>query len=183
VLTAQSPTVVHVSGAGWPTLVLAIVAVVLSLLALGWQAYSVAISGSRVRVSVQRGLRGPGAVVTFPDDAQEWHLEMAREQGLTQAVYAIKVANTGRGGTSVSGVALAFSDGGALLPAPLDPPLPFRLDGEHEQTWYVEAAPARDYAAVSAKVLPDRARNMTARGRVTLGSAKTVFSSNRVRVE
>jgi hypothetical protein len=115
-MLAAGPTVVvHVSGAGWPTLALALVGLILSLLALAWQAYSFAASGSRIRVELRRGLRGLGAVVTFPDEAPAWHFEQARDQGLTEPVYAVKVNNTGRGGTSITSVELAFSDGGALV--------------------------------------------------------------------
>jgi hypothetical protein len=182
VLAAEPTVVVHVSGAGWPTLALALIGVLLSLLALAWQAYSFAVSGSRIRVELRRCLGGDGAVATFPDDAPAWHFEQAAGQGLTEPLYAVKVNNSGRGGTSITGIELAFSDGGAVVLTGPDPPLPFRLDGEHEQTWYVEAGLAGAYASTSAQVWPEKAKDMTVQGRVTLGSSKTVSSRNRLRV-
>ena len=176
---AADRIVVHVSGTSWPTLLLAATGVVLSLGALAWQWYSfVFVSGSRITVELRRGLKGVGAVVTYPDTAAEWHLEMARQEGYTEPVSAIRVNNTGRGSTSITSVDLAFSDGGAIGITTYDPPLPFRLEGEHEQTWYIDARPAAAYAASSVKVWPDKARNMTVRGRVALGSKKMVSSRN-----
>src|SRR5262249_16707666 len=94
---ATGPTVVvHVSGAGWPTLVLAVVGVVLSLLALAWQAYSFTRSGSRMKVELKRGLRSQGAVVTFPANPPTCHVDEARTQGFTEPVSACRSAMADR---------------------------------------------------------------------------------------
>jgi hypothetical protein len=178
-LAATPNVVVHVSGTGWPTLALALTGIVLSLGALGWQWYSfVFIAGSRVTVELRQGLKGLDAVLTMPEDAADWHIDYARDQGYTDPVYAIKVNNTGRGSTSITAVDLAFSDGGALGLTQHDPPLAFRLKGEDEQTWYIDAQPAVAYAASAAAAWPDRAKNMTVRGRVTLGNKKVVTSKS-----
>lgn len=183
-VAAQTPTVVvHVQSGGSATLILATAGVVLALAALGWQWYSVTfISGSRISVEIRRALMGLGAVVSFPDDAPDWHLAQAQQQGYTQPMYAVQVNNTARGMTSIVAVDLAFSDGGGRQITQPDPALPYRLEGESEEKWYFEAAPAAAYAATSAKVWPDKARNMTVRGRVKLGSKKVVLSKNAIAV-
>lgn len=138
---APTRVVVDLSETSSATLALAVTGVVLSLGAHAWQWYSfVFISGSRLRVEVRRGLRGMGAVVTHPETATDWTIESAREQEYTDPVYAIVVNNMGRGGTSGNSVELAFSDGGSVAFARQEPALPFRLEGEHQQTWYVDRA-------------------------------------------
>ena len=147
----------------------------LSILALAWHAYTFTISGSRITVEIRRGLRRGEAVSTYPDDAAAWQVDQIREQGFTEEVYAVKVNNKGRGETSVTDVAVAFSDGGSLGITRQDPPLPFRLNGEHAQTWYIPAPSVGAYVRTSMKAWPDKAKNMIVRGCVTLGNARRSF--------
>jgi hypothetical protein len=171
--------IVHGSGVPSVTLVLAVTGVVLSLLALGWQWYSfVFISGSRVRVQLRSGLRGIGAVVTHPSDATPEQLKMTEAQGFTDPVFAVVVNNTGRGATSVTAVELAFSNGGSLGLTQLEPALPFRLEGEYGQTWYIDAQPAFAFARATQQIPAAGTKGMTVRGRVTLGNTKTITSKN-----
>jgi hypothetical protein len=174
--------VVHVSGLQWPTLVVAIAGVVLSLAALAWQAYStLVIAGSRIEVDVRRGLMPPdrSGVLTFPDSAPEHEIEHAQSQGYTEPVYAVTANNTARGATTVVSVDLAFSDGGSYkMTTPTPPPLPYRLEGEDERTWYLDAGPVNAYAAASRRTWPEKTKNLNLRGRVILGSKKAIRSKN-----
>jgi hypothetical protein len=57
----------------------------------------------------------------------------------------------------------------------LNPPLPFKLEGESAQPWYIDAQMPTAYAKASGQ---DR----TVRGRVELGSKKVVKSKNYIPV-
>lgn len=85
------------------------------------------------------------------------------------------VAVGGRLGTSVASVDIVFDDGGAISDAAPDPPLPFRLTGESEQTWYFDPNLAVQYARVSEQMRPT-GKPRKARGPVRLGSKKVVTS-------
>jgi hypothetical protein len=130
--------VVHTSGTDPATIVLAAFGVGLALLSLFWQAFSFVATGSRVSVEVKAGLRGVGAVATLAHTATAQEVAFMQSQGFTDPVVAVKVNNTGRGSTSVADVDLLFDDGGAIGNAVHDPPVPFRLIGESEQTWYFD---------------------------------------------
>jgi hypothetical protein len=168
--------VVHTTGLA--TTILAAVGVILGLLSLAWQAWSFRASGSRVEVEVRSGMKGPSGVATIPGSATALDMKQLHAQGLTQPTLAVRVRNTGRGPTSIVGLDLHFGKGAALTETVFDPPLPFRLDGESEQTWLFDAALAKGYAATLAKTLAD-GRWDSVRARVSIGGRnKPVESKN-----
>jgi hypothetical protein len=169
----------HSSGTDPATLILASLGVGLALLSLAWQAFSFLLTGSRVRVNVRPGLRGFGGVVTVPLDATPANVAYLRDQGFTEPVFAVEAINRGRGETSVASVDLVFDDGGSVSNAAHDPPLPFKLNGESSQTWYIDAHLAFAYAKASESVKPS-GKTPSARGRVTLGSSKVVESTTSI---
>ncbi len=178
-MIAAQNVVVHVSGSDPATLILASLGVGLALASLLWQGLTFLISGSRVSVKVRVGLKGVGSVVTLPHAATPKEVQFMRSQGFTEPVFAVQVNNTGRGSTSVVSVDLVFEDGGAVGDAALDPPVPFTLVGESEQSWYLDARLASGYVKAIEQVKPT-GQPRAARGRVKLGSKKVVISKNSI---
>jgi hypothetical protein len=123
------------------TTVLAALGVVLALLSIGWQAWSFRRAGSRVSVVVRSGLRSATGAITVPGSPSEATLQQLRAQGYGERVLAIDVRNAGRGPTSIVKLDLHFGKGLAWSDTTYDPPLPFRLEGESEQTWIVVNSP------------------------------------------
>lgn len=182
-LAASAPIVVHVdSGTDWSTLAIAIIGTALAIAGLAWQWYSTMLTGARIKVEIRRGLRAVAGVITFDDDTPDWQIDQARQQGYTDPVYAVRVNNTGRGETSITRVELEFSDAVALQLQGQSPPRPHRMIGESEAVWYFEGADVHAAAAASKAVWPDKAKNLTVRGKITLGSTKTAISRNRLAV-
>jgi hypothetical protein len=166
--TGAEIVVVHDSGLA--TTILAGFGVALALLSLAWQAWSFRLTGSRVSVEVADGLRSR--------DERCGH-NVARAVGPTQ-VAGVRPSCVGRQGEELwtepdlSGLGRAAvpHHGGSLsTPRTDDPPLPFRLEGESERTWYYKATLAEDYAQTTEKVMPS-GKPHTVRGRVELGGKK-----------
>jgi hypothetical protein len=82
-------------------------------------------------------------------------------------VIAVRVINAGRGATSVLNVGIAYEGGAAFEnPVAMDPPLPYRLDGEHEETWRFDGQQVTAYGkALTATQLGGQ----TIRGQVSVG--------------
>ena len=178
-LAGAETIVVHT--AGLATTILAALGVALSLLALGWQAWSFRLSGSRVSAQVGFGVRSATAVITGPEPSPE-QLARLKAQGFTDAVLAVEVKNSGRSPTSVVAVDLLFQNEGSITHTHLDPPLPYRLDAESERTWYFPAELAWNYASVTEQVMPT-GKAHTVRGRVRVGGRKKpIVSGNSIRV-
>jgi hypothetical protein len=165
--------VVHTDDTG--ALIVGAIGVVLAVGSLLWQAWTFLRSGSRVRVEARDGFRraGIGAVATIAKTASAEEAAHLRDQGFTERVLAVHVSNAGRGSTSVVSVDLVFNDGGSVASAAQDPPLPFRLEGESEQAWYMEAQLAQRYAAAMQIERP------TVRAEVRLGGRKKALVSKR----
>jgi len=178
-VTGAQTIIVHTSGTNAPTLVLASLGVVLALASLAWQARSFIVTGSRITVELRVAFKGRGSVVSIPHNATTDQVSLLQSQSFTEPVLAVRVNNTGRGSTSVVSVDLAFDDGGALDETVRNPPLPFRLDGESEQSWYIDAQPAFAYAK-TVEQIQRTGKPHHVRGRVKLGNRKVVLSKNHV---
>jgi hypothetical protein len=90
------------------------------------------------------------------------------------------VVNAGRGPTSVTSVTLLFEEGGAVDSSVHQPPLPFRLAGESEQTWHFAAQDAYFYIRAFQQ---DMTSPYLVRAAVGLGGKqKPVISRNKVAV-
>ena len=176
---ATSPVVVETSDVA--TTVIAALGLAFALAALAWQAWSFRQAGSRVRVEIRSGLMGAVGMVTTPGAATAQQLEQLREQGYSTPVIAVRVMNSGRGATSVVSVAILYEGGAAFEnQAAMDPPLPYRLEGEHEETWRFDGQQVTAYAAALAAT---QLGGRTIRARVTLGGRdKPIASANVIRL-
>lgn len=164
------------------TTVIAALGLVFALASLAWQAWTFRLSGSRVRVEIARGLKSTTHALTMPRDATSQQIESMRAQGFTNPVLAVTVKNSGRGETSVASVDVQLPGGGAVSESLHEPPLPFRLPGESEQTWYFDARLAEGYVRIfDSSLAADVAR--TARGRVRLGGReKAILSKSEIAI-
>jgi hypothetical protein len=173
--------VLHTSDSA--TTILAVLGVVLALLSLAWQAATFYLSGSRVSVEIRSGVRSATAAATIPGTAPVTHLEQMRSQGLEQAVLGVRVHNSGRSPTSVVSIDLLLPKGASYSQMGFDPPLPFRLEAESEETWHIDADDVRAYAATLTKVLGDGEEWHVVRGRVRVGGRdKPIVSKNEARI-
>jgi hypothetical protein len=116
---------------------------------------------------------GLGGVITFSNAPDTQQVNRLRSDGYTEPVFAVEAYNTGRGATSIIDIDLSFDDGGAVRMTQPNPPLPFRLEGESAETWYIDARLAMAYATATGQ-------QRIARGRVVLGSKKVVRSKNEI---
>jgi hypothetical protein len=164
------------------TTIIAVVGVVLALASLAWQAVSFRLSGSRVSVDLRPGMRhGTGtAAVTSPAPVFPGQMEMMQSQGFTDPVLAVEVRNAGRSATNIVNVAVLFSNGASYSDMVFNPPLPFRLEGESEQTWYFERGPVEAYAKAMGQVFK-AGQVLTLRGMASIGGkTKPVVSKTSV---
>ena len=165
------------------TTILAIVGVFLSLVALGWQAVSFWLSGSRVSVEIRAGATDGVRAITMAGQPTESQTASLYKQGLTQKVLAVEVINSGRAPTSVMSVDVLYPNGAVLTGSYLlgSPQLPCRMEAESERTWYVDA----DLAARTARAFEEdrkTGRPWAVRGQAKLGGKKTVASKKDIRV-
>lgn len=85
------------------------------------------------------------------------------QQGFTQEVLGIEVTNTGRLAIQVAGVKAALSNGVKVssLAGSLGPALPYRLEPQHTESWFLPAPPIR--GAVVAAVSIGKGTDLTVR--------------------
>jgi hypothetical protein len=160
------------------TTILASLGVALSLASLVWQALSFRLSGSRVSAEVRTGMKNATAASTIAGTASETHLAILRAQGFDEPTLAVRVINAGRAPTSVVKLDITFGKGAATSNTVFDPPLPFRLEGESEQTWHFDARLAEAYRETLVKTLPEGTWHLV-RGRVWVGGReKPIVSKN-----
>lgn len=186
IVVHASPVVVHTSPvvhvSDTATTVVAALGVLLAMASLGWQAWTFTRSGSRVTVAIARGLMGAGHAITVPWDATPQQLAHMRSQGYTDRVYLVTASNSGRGETSVVSVDVLLPGGGSTTETRLEPPLPFRLAGQSEQTWHFDARLVEGYVRVFDELLSDDTPR-TARGRVRLGGQADPILSDEIEIQ
>lgn len=155
------------------TLLVAILGVALATLSLGWQAASFFLSGSRVRAKLQQAFIGRAGAVTAPLDAAPAAIKNTIAQGFTQPALAIVVTNRGRLPAEVAGWSISFENefGYSNPTDPINPPLPYRLEGGTSKTWY---ARGDDLSRVVAGSKKPEQRGLVARGYVSLGTGRRV---------
>jgi hypothetical protein len=103
---------------------------------------------------------------------------------MTTAILAVEVRNSGRAPTSVLSIGLLYPNGAVLTNGYVlnSPELPYRIEGESEQTWYFDPGAAAHGAQTFEQEKPT-GRPWAVRGRVTVGSKeKPVISKNDIRV-
>jgi hypothetical protein len=160
------------------TLIVAILALVISVSSLTWQIVLYVLGGSRVRTELRIGALGPGGAVHGPPDARMNPAQLA-EQGYNQPILAVQVRNAGRLAVSVTKWDVVFDNGGAVSHPRWDVndafPLPYRLEPGDEAVWFCSAAPVN--AAIKAFASSSRPVRLV-RARVGLGTGKSVTSKN-----
>jgi hypothetical protein len=161
-------------------LIVAIVSLVLAAGSLAWQAASFALSGARVKVALRHGAVGPGGALT--SQPGKFDVRRAAEEGFTLEVLAIEIINVGRMGVSVTRIGTRFSNGMGFFETTnrLNPGLPFRLDPQTNQTFYVSMEPVRAAVYSAQEVLG--AGVVRVRGTVELGNGKTVQTGESLQI-
>jgi hypothetical protein len=129
------------------TLVVAILGVVLAVASLVWQAATFVLSGSRVGLTLRRGLirrdgTGTVALALGPLEPSADHYAMLREQGFNEEVVIVEVRNKGRLAVSVESVRTDTQDGWgfACIADPENPAMPHRLEPGAKETWHEKLA-------------------------------------------
>jgi hypothetical protein len=177
------PNIITQSSNLAPT-ILGALGVLLALGSLVWQGFTFFRSGSRIRVVLRAGATNGMVVVTNEGAPSEDQQRAYQNQGLGTPVYGVEVLNAGRGSTSVASVAVAFGNGASYSGAYVagSPELPFRMEGEHEETWYVDAANVVRAARAFEATMPS-GKPHSIRGQVKLGGRKKpIRSKNSIRV-
>jgi hypothetical protein len=162
------------------TTVIAVVGVFLALAALVWQTYSFRRSGSRVSTTLKPGMKHitGTAAITGPASMTSAQMQLMASQGYTTPVIAVEVRNSGRAPTNIVAVGLLFGNGAAYTETVLNPPVPFRLDAESEQTWYFDRSQLTAYGQGMAQIFKGK-NPRSVRARVSVGGkAKPVLSQN-----
>jgi len=167
------------------TLVIAITGLGLSALSIGWQAASFFLSGPRVRVHLQEGLRGLGGVVLASPSVYTEEGGAALERlGFGEPILAVIVVNRGRLPATVGNWSIRFGNGAAYQNPgdPRNPALPYRLEPFTSDSWY---APLDHLQQLQAVFTDQSDAAAVVHGEVDLGSRETVASKDSliVRVE
>jgi hypothetical protein len=160
------------------TFAIAVVGVVLGGLSLGWQLFSFALSGPRVRVTFQQGLLGPLGVMVAPPSVYTATGRQALEaQGYDEHVLVIEAINAGRFPATVEDWSTAFSNGATWSNPrdPRNPTLPYRLEPGTSSRWITDADRLMRFAGAFADS-SDRA--VTARAVIRLATNKRLRSRN-----
>jgi len=185
--------------------VIAVIAVVLSALSLGWQAAVFALTGGRVRVTLHVGaLDQMGtSMVTLPvEQLSGQRAQGLADQGFTRPVFAVRVRNVGRLPVTVERWSLRVPDdpgrrGGFLVPSSvpnpaggaelmpmgnlsIGPALPHRLEAGASETWAVSIDAVQAFAAASKETFGLAAFSIV--GKVELGDGRTRTSSAALQV-
>ena len=165
-------------------MVVAIIALVVSVSSLTWQIVLYLLGGARVRTELHIGALGAGTLAVHAPVGKPVDFAHLAQQGFDQPVFAVKARNAGRLAVSITKWDIAFDNGGACSypqwDANNDRPLPYRLEPGDEVVWYCPAAPIRAAIdAFAAAGLPVR----VLQAQVGLGgTGKTVTSKNALRV-
>jgi hypothetical protein len=137
--------------------ILAALGLVLSVASLSWQAATFVLSGSRVKAELRHGARGPGGhggLVSGKPGLQT--LASLAPQGWTEEVLGVEVRNVGRLAVTVTSVAVVHAEKGIKyrpVGALIGEELPFRLEAQSSQSWFMSAADVHQMIAVAAETL------------------------------
>jgi len=109
-------------------MVVAILALVLSVLSIGWQAWTWKNSGPVVKVRVFNAVTDAAT-------------------GEAENYLAVEAVNTGRAAATVTGWGIRLPDGGSihkLHPLPISSTLPHRLEPQDKATFFIESDAVRE---------------------------------------
>lgn len=176
-----------VNGLTIATFVVAVVAAVMSALALGWQILNYKLTGGRVKIELQLGGMHPSRRSMVSGSAAEqregWEQGVARA-GFPVLIIGVEVVNVGRLPVTIREWGLVASPGGlAYVPIgeSTGPDRPFKLEAGTHQTWAVELDRARSLA--SASTVTSQAEVFTIRARVRLADGRTYLSHESLTIE
>lgn len=171
------------------TLSIAILALLVSCLSLGWQIFSFSASGRKVKTFVSIGWRGAAddalilSSIKRRDDPLD-RLSKTAGQGPSTPVLGVTVHNVGRSDLYVSGVfVVGNSTANTHIPAARAtwPELPHLLKSGDSANWYLDTAEFERICAGWNMVNGDR--RSTIELRVSLKDGRTIRASRRVKVE
>src|SRR5690349_1287327 len=150
--------------------VISVIGLVLAAVSLTWQAASFALAGSRVKVELVHGFRGPGVGAWLGRPG--WAVSSAQfaTLGYNEEIVGVRVRNAGRMAATVVNADVEFENG-ALYRNPSSPwnPPP-RLDAGEQATWPLEAHAVRGFVAAAGTDF------MLVRAQVGLGTGRTKSS-------
>ena len=161
----QDPSAV--TGLDLVTLAVAIVGAVSGVVALALQGLFFRNSGPRVVAGLRYAWINPaGAAITLPIGAQ---ITGPPQQGFTTLMLAVEARNKGRAATTVEKVSIDLPGGVAFqhTSPPVGPGVPYRLDAESSETWYLD--PAGILSAAEVFKVP-----ALVGGAITLGSGRVI---------
>jgi hypothetical protein len=133
-------------------LIVAVIAVCLSVFSLSWQLVSFVLSGPRIRVQLDQAFRDPvqGAMLVTTPEAIVGGLGKLRELGYLEHVVLVRVANTGRTAATVERWNIRFGNGALYLHPASDPVnlrVPARLEPHSSVTWHTPVEWLQGYQA------------------------------------
>lgn len=163
------------------TLVIAILALLVSATTLTWHYLSWKLSGGRPKPILMLGYLGRGGAVSIEAHQAKpgWEMKV-REQGFHTPVIGVKVINDGRLPITVSSWAIGHSYGINYVPVgnTIGPDLPYRLEAGDSETWFTPCTNA--HALVHASEALDRNTPVMLHGEVSVGAGRT-YKTKRVR--
>jgi hypothetical protein len=180
-------TASQVTGLDIATFVIAVLALVLAALGLGWQVLTHFLTGGRVKAELLVGATNGAAtgMVTAPATqdrvTQDWVRELA-EQGYVRPVFAVRVRNIGRLPVTVAGWSITTSRGISFTPLgeSIGPQLPHRLEAGTSETWAVTGD--RVAALIEATKGTFNLATLTIGGRVELAGGRTRVTAQSIRI-
>jgi len=174
----MSPTEAQTTGLDVASFVIALLAFLLAVGSLAWQAATYVLSGGRVKVELMRGLArdSGGDMLTRPESMTPDTLQRLAAEGYTRPVIGVLVRNVGRMPVTVSGWSLNFSVPGAAyrpLGAAFGPPMPHRLEAGASEAW---VADERIVQATANTLVKATTEPISIRGKIELGDGRSYES-------
>lgn len=173
-MLAAQPVAGSVTALDVVTLGIAVTGLVVAVVGLTWQVVQHRLTGSVVRAELLVGAIGPGGTAVGPPKSVD-QLPMMREQGLDEAVIAVRGRNVGRLAVDVTHWEVGAGDGLSFsLPGyGRNPALQHRLEPGAVVTFYCPMARVKTMLDVKAELGRTDRR---VRAVLTLGTGKQVQS-------
>lgn len=161
------------------TLLMAVLALIISTASLSWQIVLYLLGASRPVVQLQAGGLVEDEAIIMPIGAAD--SDQLKRHGFGIPVVAVTIQNRGRLAVSVTSWSIAFDNGAKFLPPKWYPndqsPLPHRLDPGAEVTFLCEL---RRIEVAGAGMRDATKPPKYCRGSATFGTGKTVYSHTKL---
>lgn len=163
------------------TLAIAVFAAITSVAALVWQIASFRLTGARVKVDLKIAWLGSGgAAVGVPGT---WQPGVSPSPSVHLECLAVHVRNEGRMPASITGWWVKIGPGQlGYVESLWNKPVPHRLDGGEENTWFVERAQVLGVARAFKRDHLNRDGTVTVRAGAATGAGKSIESKNSMTV-